>query len=303
MGSALRPGLSEALPVRLHAADGCGLGGFLYASGAVRPPRQVAVLHAGAGIDQLRYRYFAHFLADAGVPTLTFDYRGIGASRLGSLRGFEATMEDWAEHDCAAAIGWLRERYPAAEIVGIAHSIGCLLQGGAPNAGEQALVLMIGAHTGYYADYRMLYRLPMAAMWHVLMPALARVLGYFPGRMLGLGEDMPGSVALQWAGRRSGDLRTGPGEAGHARRSRLLDHSAGLGYPVRMVFASDDAFATPASVKRLLSYYPRVRVLESLVVTPQDAGVERLGHFGLFRRRPGAVVWPRLLAKLDTLPA
>lgn len=261
------------------------------------------MLHPGAGIDQLRYRYFAHFLADAGVPTLTYDYRGIGASRPGSLRGFDATMEDWAEHDSAAAIGWLRERFPTAEMVGVAHSIGSLLQGGAPNAREQALVVMIGAHTGYYGDYRMPYRLPMAAMWHAFMPALAQVFGYFPGRALRLGEDMPRGVALQWAGRRSADLRTGPGETGHERRLRLLDHCAGLGYPVRMVLASDDAFATPASVGRLLAYYPGVRVLERLVVTPEEAGVERLGHFGFFRRRPGAVLWPRLLAKFHTLPA
>jgi predicted alpha/beta hydrolase len=299
----LRSGLSEALAVRLRAADGCALGGLLYASPSADAPRQVVVLHTGAGIDQLRYRYFAHFLADAGVPTLTYDYRGIGASRPGSLRGFHATMEDWAEHDCAAAIGWVRERFPAAEIIGIAHSIGTLLQGGAPNAREQALVVMVGAHTGYYGDYRLPYRLPMAAMWHALMPALAQVLGYFPGRALRMGEDMPGTVALQWAGRRSADLRTRPGETGHERRSRLLDHCAGLGYPVRMVLASDDAFATPASAERLLSYYPGVPVLERLVVTPEEAGVERLGHFGFFRRRPGAVLWPRLLAKFNTLPA
>jgi predicted alpha/beta hydrolase len=289
--------------VRLSAADGCELGGILYSVPAAPLPRQVAVLHTGAGIDQLRYRYFAHFLADAGIPTLTYDYRGIGASRPPRLRGFVATMEDWAEHDCASAIGWLRMRFPHAEIVGIAHSIGALLQGAAPNATQQALVLMIGAHTGYHGDYRAGYRWPMRIMWHALMPALARMAGYFPGRMLRLGDDIPRGVALQWAGRRSGDLRTDPGETGLGRRSRLLDRCARVGYPVRTVLASDDAFATPASVKRLLSYYPRVRVLEQLLVTPQDAGVERLGHFGYFRRRPGAVLWPRLLAKLDTLPA
>jgi predicted alpha/beta hydrolase len=298
-----RPGLSETLAVRLVASDGCPLAGLLYSPPAPDAPRQVVVLHTGAGIAQLRYQNFARFLAEAGIPTLTYDYRGIGASRPASLRGFAASMEDWAEYDCAAAIGWLRERFPASEIVGIAHSIGTLLQGAAHNAAEQAQVLMVGAHVGYYGDYRRLYRLPMAAMWHGVMPALTRLLGYFPARAIGLGEDIPRAIALQWAGRRSADLRTRPGEMGHERRSRLLDHCAGLGYPVRMILASDDAFATPASARRLLSYYPRVRVVEQLTVTPADAGVERVGHFGFFRRRPGALLWPRMLAKLDTLTA
>jgi predicted alpha/beta hydrolase len=287
--------------VRLRAADGCELGGLYYCAANTPTPRQVAVLHTGAGIDQSRYRYFAHFIADAGIPILTYDYRGIGLSRPSSLRGFRATMEDWAEHDCAAAIGWLRERFPAAQMLGIAHSVGTLLQGAASNAAEQALVLMIGAHTGYHGDYRAPYRLPMTAMWQGVMPALARLMGYFPGRALGLGDDIPRGVALQWAGRRSADLRSRPGEAGYERRSRLLDRCAGLGYPVRMIVASDDAFSTPASADRLLSYYPQVRVLEELLITPADVGVERLGHFGYFRRRPGAMMWPRLLAKLDTL--
>jgi predicted alpha/beta hydrolase len=41
----------------------------------------------------VRYGYFAAFLAEAGLPTLTYDYRGIGAA-----------LENWSELDCAAAV-------------------------------------------------------------------------------------------------------------------------------------------------------------------------------------------------------
>jgi hypothetical protein len=36
------------------------------------------------------------------------------------------------------------------------------------------------------------------------MPLVTRVVGFFPGRMLHLGDDIPRGVALQWAGRRTG---------------------------------------------------------------------------------------------------
>ena len=78
------------------------------------------------------------FSRESGIPTLTYDYRGIGLSRPRALRGFRAAIEDWAEYDCAGAIAWLRERYPRRAILGIAHSIGALLVGGAHNAAEQA---------------------------------------------------------------------------------------------------------------------------------------------------------------------
>ena len=298
MNSRARPELTTAVAVAFRAADGYTLGGLLYAPAHGPAPERVAVLHPGAGIAQVRYQHFARFLADAGIPAFTYDYRGVGASRPASLRGFRVTMEDWAEYDCAAAIGWLRERFPASGIVGIAHSISTLLQGAAHNAQEQSQLLMLGPHTGYCGDYRAAYRVPMALMWHAAMPAVTRLAGYFPARILGLGEDIPFDVALQWAGRWSPDLRPRPGESAYGRRSRLLDHCAGLRYPVRVILASDDAFATPASARRLLSYYPGVRIEEQLVVTPGDAAVQRLGHFGFFRRASGAALWPRMLAML-----
>ena len=275
------------------------LGAVLYSADA--EPRRAVVLHGGAGIAAQRYRHFARFLARSGVPVLTYDYRGIGLSRsgaAGTLRGFRASVEDWAEFDCAAAIGWMRDCYPRAELVGIAHSVSALLFGGAHNAAEQARLVLIGAHTGYYGDYRPLYRLPMAALWHGLMPALTRVLGYFPARRLGLGEDIPAGVALRWASRSSSDLRPAGDSLEEVRTRRLLERCATLARPVLMVRFSDDAFATDAGMRRLLSYYPRLSP-EFILFSPADTGVHRIGHFGFFRRAVGQALWPLLLARLQ----
>ena len=284
-----------ASPVQLRAQDGYELGGSLYARDDDKAARRVAVVHCGAGVPARRYQHFAAFLAGAGIPTLTYDYRGIGQSRPNGLRGFAAELEDWSEYDCAAAIAWLRVRFPDAEIVGIAHSAGAWLVGGAGNAAEQARLVLIGGHTGYYGDYRPLYRLPMAVLWHVVMPAMSRLMGYFPGRRLGLGEDIPGKIALQWAARRSPQL----GRTATNRAQRLLERCASLERPALLVSVSDDAFATPAGMERLMTYYPRLHPLQQLRFTPAEAGLRRIGHFGFFSRRTGAVLWPRLLAQLD----
>jgi len=291
---------SDAGEIRLRAQDGYQLGAVFYpARGAPAAPR-VAVLHGGAGIPALRYRHFARYLAEAGISVLTYDYRGIGLSKPPQMRGFGASVEDWAEYDCAAAIGWLSARFPDAEMTGIAHSIGALLFGGAYNAGEQDRLLLVSAHTGYYGDYRPLYRLPMALLWHVVMPAVTRVVGYFPARRLGLGDDIPARVAMQWAGRHSSDVTPVAAGSEHDRTRRLLNRCTALELPAQLVSISDDAFATVASATRLLSsYYPRLQPKQHIVVTPAEAGVRRLGHFGVFSRAAGAV-WPRLLALIDT---
>lgn len=285
--------------MRLRAQDGYELGATLYGASCAPAPPHVAVLHGGGGIPASRYERFARFLAAHGITTLAYDYRGIGQSRPRTLRGFSAGLEDWAEYDSAAAVAWLRARFPDAQMTGIAHSIGTLLVGGAHNAAEQSRLVLIGSHTGYYGDYAERYRLAMALAWHAVMPAVTRLLGYFPGRRLGLGEDLPAKFALQWAARRSAELRLTETNPDAARVRKLLDRCASLHCPAVLVSISDDAFATAAGSRRLMAYYPRLFPLEHLRLTPADAGLRRIGHFGFFSGQAGALLWPRLLARLD----
>jgi predicted alpha/beta hydrolase len=294
------PDSGEGKQLRLRSADGFEIGAVFYAALRPRAPRRVAVLHGGAGIAALRYGRFARFLAEWGVPVLTYDYRGIGLSRPRELRGFQASIEDWAELDSTCAIAWLRERFPNDAVLGISHSIGALMLGGALNAAEQARVVMVGAHTGYYGDYSALYRLPMALAWHAMMPAVTRFFGYFPANRLGLGDDLPAGMALEWAGRRRPDLRLSAAHPAAARRRELLDRCAALRCPAIAISVSDDAFATVAGTKRLLSYFPRLSSPQLVEFTPADAQVRSLGHFGFFRRATGIALWPRLLAQLDS---
>jgi predicted alpha/beta hydrolase len=289
---------SEGKRVRLRAADGCELGAIFYSALRPRPRRRVAVLHCGGGIPAVRYRRFAHFLSEFGIPVLAYDYRGIGLSRPRQLRGFVASTEDWMEYDSAAAIAWVRERFPDDEIIGISHSIGVLALGGAPNAAEQDRLILIAPHTGYFGDYSASYRLPMAMLWHGIMPVLTRMFGYFPGRRLKLGDDLPAGFALQWAGRLSPQISP-VGTALHRERMRkLLANCATLERPALLVTISDDAFATAAGAQRILSYLPRLDS-RRIVFTPAEANTSRLGHFGFFRQQGGPPLWSRLLASLD----
>jgi predicted alpha/beta hydrolase len=293
----------EAAPLSVPALDGFQLGGFFFDAETSARPERIALVHCGVGIRAIRYRRFASYLAASGIPTLLYDYRGIGASRPRSLRGFRAGVEDWAEYDCGGAIAWLRARYPDAEMLAFAHSFGALLVGGAPNSTEQDSLVLVAGHTGYYRDYHPRYRVPMTAVWHALMPAVTLLLGYFPARYLGLGEDIPAKVALQWATRRSPDLRPRDSSARYARLQAMLDRSAALQRPALIVSVSDDAFATEGGVKRLLSYYPRLFPLKRINYTPADAGTRRIGHFGFFGRSAGAELWPRLMAQLEPSPS
>lgn len=280
--------------LRFAALDGVELGGaaFLPASGA--RATAAVVINCGGGVAATHYAHFARYLAESGVGVLTYDYRGIGYSRPARMRAFKAVVEDWSECDCGGAIAELRRRFPLATFTGLGHSIGAMMFGGAPNASELRQFVFVGAHTGYVGDYRRGYRLPMAMLWHLVMPLVTRVVGFFPGRTLHLGDDIPRGVALQWAGRRAGNVGHGRNMAVGARANLLVSRFKELEGSVLVVSVSDDAFATEAGTRRLLDLYPRL-VPDHLHCKPADIGQPRIGHFGFFRRA-SAALWPKVLA-------
>jgi predicted alpha/beta hydrolase len=277
--------------------DGYELGGVHFEPFGDFVPRIAVVIAAGAGIPAKRYRHFASFLAASGIPVLTFDYRGIDMSRPQSLRGFKATAEDWSEGDCGGAIAWIRARYPNAKLACVAHSIGSLIIGGAPNIGECAQLVFIAAHTGYFGDYAKSRRIPMALLWHGIMPVLTHLFGYFPASRLRLGEDIPAGIALQWAARRTPELRPESTDPDASRARAMLARFLGIKVPIYAISFSDDSFATAAGTRRLLAVYSGIEA-EYECVEPTSVGLARIGHFGFFRPDAEARLWSQVLTCL-----
>jgi predicted alpha/beta hydrolase len=244
---------AQFVDLRIAARDGYPLAARLW-SGTTGP--FVALINAGAGIATPYYERFAAFLAENGVPTLVYDYRGIGRSRPLHLRGFDASVEEWGSKDCAAVIDWLRARFPSSRRLLIGHSVGGFVTGFASNGDLIDRMLLVGAHTGFWGDYERRARPWMFALWHLFMPTVTSLVGYFPGRAFHLGDDLPAGVAREWASRRRGDfwwnLRNADGTPDEARRDALLAGFHRVRARTLALRFTDDAFATDAATRRIL---------------------------------------------------
>ena len=268
--------------IEVTAPDGYAIGAVLYEREEAAEPADAVVFNAGGGLSSLRYRHFLRFLAREGLPVLAYDYRGVGMSRPARWRGFDAGIEDWCELDHVAAIEAMRARFPRARLATVSHSIGCMIAAAAPNAPTLHQMVFIAPHTGYWGDYLQPWRWPMALMWHVLMPATARLVGHFPASRLGLGDDLPRRVALQWASRRTPDYRPGAAGGDTARETVALDRMARLEVPALVISIPDDAFAPEIAVRRFLMALPSSPMVRR-VIPIQDLQ-RSIGHFGCFRR-------------------
>ena len=270
----------------LRAADGVDLDATLFAADS--SPARAAVVVAGAtGVRRAYYGPFARYLASEGMAALTFDYRGIGGSRPASLRGFPARMRDGGEKDLESALDAISRLRPGVPILLVGHSVGGQLVGLAGSRSRLAGLLLVASQSGYWGNWTGPEKGAIAFMWFGLIPLVTGLVGYFPAKRLGLGEDLPAGVALEWArwGRSSG---------------YLLDHLpvgtreayASFAAPLRAYSFTDDRLYAPrGAVAHLLSFFSSAPK-EWLHLRPGERGLRAVGHFGFFRSPAGAVLWP-----------
>lgn len=286
-------------PIRIPAADGYPLGGYqwrhVHASDCLSP---VAIVNAATSVRCRYYSRFADYLYAHGWDVVTYDYRGIGESRRGSLYRFRADWADWGQHDFQGVLRYARETFPGQPIDVVGHSIGGFVIGLAESAHCIRRIFTMGAQFAYWRDYLPADRRGMFWKWHVLMPVIATLLGHVPAKRLGWMEDTPKGVALDWArmsSRFEDTLRRGrQTSAGVPQAISLARNFETIRAPILAVGTDDDPFGTEAALDRLLQYYsasPRRHVR----LSPQAFGLDAIGHFAFFHERFREQLWPYAL--------
>ena len=274
-------------PVTLTCADGQRLQGHFFAARGDAAAAPVLISPA-TGVRQQFYWRFADWLAAQGHPTLVFDYRGIGLSLQGKLADSRARLVDWGRLDQVAALQWLLERTGAAQVVLVGHSAGAQMIGLLPNHDRIARLVGVAASTGWFGGMRLAFALRARLGLRLLVPIGTLFKGYAPTAWLGLGENLPAQVGLQW-----GQWCAAGGYATNAVRAGLADDfHAQVRTPMVVLHAEDDDIATPATVRDLLRTLP-ASPRATLRVRPGDHGLRGIGHLDWFRQSHQAL-WPLL---------
>jgi len=291
--------------LEIAAPDGYRLRGFVWRhadqAGTVRP---VVVVNPATSVRCRYYARFAGFLYARGFDVITYDYRGIGESRPATLKGFQASWIDWGRLDFEAVLRHVDEAFPGQPVQVVAHSVGGFLIGLAPSNRLVSRVFTMGAQFAYWGDYAREKRLGMLLKWHLVMPALAALFGYFPGKRLGWLEDTPCGVVRDWTARHARFEDAYRRELSAAQCDQMVAGFGAMQGATLALSVSDDEYGTPAAVERLLGYFDNSATTH-LHLAPADAGLAQIGHFAFFHERHEATLWPLALAWLQSgrLPA
>lgn len=275
--------------VEITCADGVRLQGhFLRARGDT--PGQPVLLSPATGVKQHFYLRFATWLASQGHDVLVFDYRGVGLSLHGRLQDCRATLAEWGQQDQVAAINWLLARTGQEQVVLVGHSAGGQMIGLLPNHHRVARLVGVAASTGWFRGMRLGFRVKAWFGLRGVIPLAVRLKGYAPTAAIGLGENLPRQVGVQW-----GQWCAAGGYATNAvRHHPEQDFHADVQTPITVLHAQDDDIANPATVADLLRTFPAAP-RQALQIEPARYGLKAIGHLDWFRRSHQPL-WPLLAA-------
>jgi predicted alpha/beta hydrolase len=274
--------------VTLTAADGQQLSARLFAPVPSAFNGLTLQINGATGVPRGYYDAFAAYMAGRGFAVLNFDYRGIAGSRETSPGAPAPRMLDWARHDIPAAAAFLSQRFPEARPCMVGHSFGGQALGLLPRAEDIAAAITIGAQQGYWRNWPAAHQVRLAAIWYVAMPLTVALRGHVPGRMLG-GEPLPRGVALDWARW----CRT-PHYMSDDTGKPLQPQNCRIRAPLRMIsFADDVDFGPKRGVDALAQTYAGARI-DRQHIAPRDWGLQRIGHFGFFKRDMPAERWAEM---------
>jgi len=239
------------------------------------PQRAAMVVHGATGVPQRFYRHFAHWAAQQGIATLTYDYRDFGESLTGATRNSPARMADWAVADQDAAQHKLAELAPTGPLWVLGHSLGGLGIAFHRYPERVSRVITMGAGMTHYRDHPWHYLPKALAFWFLIGPVATGALGYLPGRRLGFGEDLPSGVYWQWrrwCTRRDFFARD-------IGKSLPQPNFNATEPPLELCVARDDDMVPPAAVRRYAAQFAPDRT-QLRLFDPANYGLGALGHVG-----------------------
>lgn len=250
---------------------------------------KVIVIAPAIGIAQSFYHLFACYFSDHGYTVLSFDYRGMGRSAPRRLRGYRATLHEWAVQDVNAVLLYARQTWKKHEIIYIGHCIGGEIIGLAP--ASQYINRMVLVSTALTCEKLWpLHHRVWLKLQKLHSRTLARLVGYVPGNNRKKRGALPSGVSGQMANWCDSD-------------NGLFDEYPDNNYrklniPVLAYTFTDDWLCPPKAVKELLNHFSSASITW-YHQKPKDLGVRKVGHFDFFFLSMRTILWTTLLHWLD----
>ncbi|EDP72021.1 putative hydrolase [Flavobacteriales bacterium ALC-1] len=244
------------------------------------------VISSATGVLQHYYYKFAIYLSKLGYTVYTFDYYGIGKSNsnIDALKKNIINLKCWGENDQASVIDYAKAQNQKHEIIAITHSIGGQILAFNKSISKIDAIITVASQSGYWKHWKGYERIRMFAFWHLMIPLLTPVFGYFPAKKMKLFENLPKQMVYQW-------MRWGK-HKDYMLSEFDFKNLEFKNYNKRLLVLSfpRDEYASKSSVDWLAKLFNNSNIDRRHII-PEDIGIENVGHFGFFRSKFEDSLW------------
>jgi len=252
--------------------------------------KHFVIFNSALGIKQHFYQKIAEYLQRQHCTVITWDPRGIGASRLNHAKDDKAKLREWGSHDLEAVLNYVVDQGWADwhDIHLVGHSAGGQLVGLCPSIHKIKHLYLICSGTGNWRLYSKKQWPRMFAAWYLLVPSLLAIFGYVPAQ-LGVGHDLPKGIAQDW---RNWCLHKDYLFSDKSIKQTYFDTFEGQ---VHAIGFNDDLDFTPKStINDLIKRFTKAKKTLQ-IYHPAQFMQKKIGHFGYFKLKDESVWMNTLL--------
>lgn len=252
--------------------------------------KAAVVISAAMGVPQSYYFELANWLKEQKFLTITFDYRGMGKSKLRHLSEYRKDILVWARQDMTAALKLALDT--RLDVVWLGHSLGGQVFPLVKQIDQVKKIITVASGSGYWKLNAPPLRRKSLIVWYVIVPFLLSFHSYFPGKKWGIVGDLPKPVMLQW---RRWCLNRDYCVAVEGKDVKQDFDAVKL--PIKSIALQDDEMLSIEAVRTLLDLFGSEHK-NLIIANPQNYGLKAIRHLGFFKPIGQQRLWPELLLPL-----
>ncbi len=239
---------------------------------------KLLLINSATGVKQQIYFSFAKYLKENGFTVITYDYRGIGESKPKKMKGFGATMRIWGTIDYKTVTDYIQFQFPTYTKFCLGHSVGALILGMNEDSQIFKKFIFVATQDAYLGNLNFKVAVTGLLGFGLALPAMTKLLGYFPAQHFGLGESLPKGVAFDWQ-----TLILNKKSTSKLYEKNGNDFSKDLKQETFIIHAEDDSWVTNKGMKNLMKRtYPNLNATYREVKIAESENGE-IGHINFFR--------------------
>lgn len=254
---------------------------------------KLLVINSATGVRQQLYFGLAGVLSQNGFTVITYDYQGIGLSAGGKLRQSSASMRSWGSNDFSAITRFVTQEFPHHRKFCLGHSVGALILGLNGDSLIFEKFIFVATQDAYLGYLKPMVALNALLGFGLAVPVSTALMGYFPARFFGLGNNLPKKVARDWR-----TLILNKNSTRQLFKKQAVSIAQQLRQPVAVIDADDDHWITDQGIHSLLTKtFPYIRP-SFITLKSADSPRGSIGHINFFRKynRP---LWTVIIEQLD----